>query len=178
MIRKISFRDYGSIAAMHGKSISEAFFSKLGNDFLAYLYSSFTKQKQFFGFVHVDNKEDITGFITIAAGKSFFSRFLRSNLIHFSYNSFVGIIKHPSAILDLLRTTICLIKDDVKAQSELFSIAVHDKDRYKGIGAKLIEEAKKELHRRGINDMKGLVDARLKANTFYAHNGFLQYKTV
>jgi len=34
MIRKISFRDYGSIAAMHGKSIAKPFLASLEMIFL------------------------------------------------------------------------------------------------------------------------------------------------
>ena len=173
-IRKITEKDVRQIAEIHKESIKEAFFSKLGLGFLAYLYTRMFKQKgTFFGYCYEDKKtKKIAGFVTVVIGKGFFSKLVIEDLPRFIMNMAAANVRHPSATISLLQTLFCLSKDKDEAQSEIFSIGVLPEYQRKGIGKSLLEEALNALRDKNITNVRVLVDSKIKANDFYKRQGF------
>lgn len=181
MIKKITLQEVEKIAELHQTNIKEAFFSKLGKNFLIYLYTAYFKYyegKNFLGYYYVDENRYILGFITCSLGKNFFSKFIYNNFFNLIFNVSLGIIKNPISIISLLQTINCLIFDDIKEESEIFSIAVEEGHRDKKIGKALLESLFEELKNQNIQNLKVLVDTSIPANFFYQKNGFKLAKTL
>lgn len=181
MIKKLTLKEVEKISELHRKNIKEAFFSKLGENFLIYLYTKYLKYENgryFIGYCYCDEKEDVFGFVTCSTKKTFFSEFVRANLFNLIFNISSNMLKHPKSILSFFQTIICLLFDDVKEESEIFSIAVEEGHRDKKIGKVLIEVLFEELRNQKISGVKVLVDASIPANGFYQKCGFVFSKTL
>ncbi len=169
------------VAALHERSISEGFLSKLGGGFLASLYSFLIKNE----LVLVYKEEcRVLGFISCAfTSRGIMKRFLVSSPYGIIKLMFV-FLKSPKLLKPLLETMHApslsgSMKEMEIPETELLSVAVSDQVQNGGIGTALLLALEEELIKRDIKIYKVVAGDKLEgANKFYKKNGFVLVKRI
>ncbi len=166
-----------AVARLHAEGIPTGFLSSLGQRFLKQLYIALPRCPAGFGYVWVDEDQEVQGFIccTESTGRVYKQALKRRGL-------FMGLplLKHmlrPRTIKRMIHTlrypSEVAEADSEIPTAELLSIVVAEGGRGKGVGKALVAAADAEFARREINQYKVAVwNENESANAFYERCGF------
>ncbi len=170
-------RHAAAVARLHAEGIPTGFLSSLGQRFLKQLYIALPRCPAGFGYVWVDDDQQVQGFIccTESTGRVYKQALRRRAL-------FMGLplLRHmlrPRTIKRMIHTlrypNEVAEADKSIPVAELLSIVVAEGGRGKGVGKALVAAADAEFRRRDISQYKVAVwDQNDSANAFYQRCGF------
>jgi len=162
------------VADLHAEGISSGFLSSLGRGFLTQLYTAIPRCPSGFGFVALDEQENVQGFIACAESTgALYKQALRRRAFQMAF-PILGYLIRPSVIKRLINTLRYPSKvGDQVPPAELLSIVVTPVLRGQGAGKALVAAAGEEFRNRGIDQYKVAVwDQNERANAFYKSCGF------
>jgi len=176
---------YLQCAEIHQKEIPNGFLSKLGLNFLASLYYSFSRSQHSFLMLAVENNE-VVGFIVISINtKKFFTWYLMSEFLMNFYK--IPILRLGSLFFnnsyDILKYPFTKEKETESfvSNSEIFNFCVHRSFQDRGLGTILFNSAIERLKSFNVKRLKIVTGKEQeKAQKFYKKNGanFLHMITV
>jgi len=164
LIRKITRKDISQVAYIHFQFLKSGILSHLGESFLQNFYKSLLKQNSTFTIVAVDGSK-IIGFATGATNLKTIPRIMIFGLwLH----TFISVIKNPIITIKILQTPFYPSFKSEENIGEVFSLAVIPAYRRQGVGAKLIQDCKREFKKRGYSHFQVSVRKKMhQANRFY-----------
>ena len=167
-----------SLAALHSKTLTEGFLSRLGTSFLKSLYTFLIKHE--IVLVYTEG-EKVTGFVSCSVNTAgMMKKFLISSPKGISSIAW-NLIKNPFLIKSLVETFLAPSKSTKTEiytvelpHTELLSISVDPDAQKNQIGTQLIEALEIILRKKGIKKYKVVAGESLAgANKFYLKNGFV-----
>jgi ribosomal protein S18 acetylase RimI-like enzyme len=162
------------VADLHAEGIATGFLSSLGRGFLTQLYTAIPRCPSGFGFVALDEHENVQGFIACAESTgALYKQALRRRAVQMAF-PILRFLVRPSVIKRLFNTLRYPSEvGDQVPPAELLSIVVTPALRGQGAGKALVAAATEEFRKRRIDRYKVAVwDQNERANAFYKSCGF------
>lgn len=161
------------VAALHHSGIPGGLLSELGPSFLRELYRAIDASDDGFVLVAVDASGDVVGFVSgvVTLRSAYLTVLKRSPHLVFRIASAILSWRRVKRIYDVLRYPAKFPADLPAA--ELLSIVVASAARGKGVADALVSALIAEFERRGVDDVRVMVGARLeRAVRLYERLGF------
>lgn len=183
-IRNAGKNDLELISQLHILSFDNFFLSKLGRNFLKFMYNLFFIDKNGVLLVAVDDSGKLLGFAAGCLDKKKFDADVRTlnNMISGLFLSIIPFIKNPLFFLKrVFRALFSKSKYSRPNNSAyLSSIAVNPKYNGNGIGRKLLLEFEKVALSHGYNSIDLTTDIKDNNKTlqFYFSNGYIVHDTL
>ncbi len=147
--------DAHAIARLQSENITTAFISKLGQKFMAILYSSLIAFPGGSVIVAVNTPGEIVGFVAgVNDTAAFYKYFLRNNFLKASFSLLPGVLS-----LDRIRKVFETLMygkrtQGISVKAELLSIAVAKDYQKQGVGSMLVEGLISGFKAKGIDEFK------------------------
>lgn len=173
MIREMEERDLKAVTGLHSEALKIGFLSTLGEDFLEIIYMGIMASE--LGVVFVYEKDGVVaGYISGSTDtEKLFKEIKRRKLPRLAGNLAFKVVRKPSIIKNLRRSSQYPDLAGKNVPAELLSIAVVKDARGKGIGSALVEALIEYFKAKKVSAFKVSVDQRLEgADEFYEALGF------
>ncbi|MBN1872938.1 MAG: GNAT family N-acetyltransferase [Anaerolineae bacterium] len=176
MLRKMQVSDIDQVVMIHLSSFPGFFLTFLGPRFLKLLYTYMVSSPEGVGYIYVNDKDEIVGFVCGSLQSSgFYEKFFRSQWFHVSVTLLEIIAHHPTVFSRIVWRALSPPQASVKpGNATLMSIAVHNEYQRKGIGRELVQEFLKGVQQFNIQKVNLTTDRDKNehVNTFYQNLGF------
>lgn len=176
LIRRAKLKDIDDIVGIHTRSFSSFFLTILGKKFLRLLYSELLNENGNVFFVHISDKNKITGFVVGVTNQTgLYKRLAKKRWFAFAIASSYSAIQNPRIIPRLFRAlTYSKNVSKFACPTLLMSLAVSPDEKGKGIGRSLVKEFILEMSNLGISHVCLTTDRdnNQSANLFYQKLGF------
>jgi len=169
-----------TVAALHREQLDQAFLSTLGVRFLTQLYRGIARSHHGFVLVTVGNGDRVVGFIS---GSSNTKKLYRSVLLRRGWIMGVLLLPRLLRISTIRRVGQSLrypgTSEGTFPHAELLSVAVCADMQGKGAAKALLDALLAEFRRRGVDEVRVVVGAKLdRANAYYIKHGFVHAGTI
>jgi glycosyltransferase involved in cell wall biosynthesis/ribosomal protein S18 acetylase RimI-like enzyme len=177
-IRRATPPDAPLLARLHRESMPTAFLPALGEGFLRELYRAIATEPGGAAFVAEDGPH-VIGFVAGASSvREFYGRFYRRHGLRAGIAAAPRLLR-PSVLRRFRETVSYPARSADLPDAELLSIAVDDRSREKGLGRRLARALLDDLARRGVEEVKVVVDAsNVAANGLYEAVGFRHAREI
>ena len=177
-IRRATAADASTLARLHREALPNAFLPALGDRFLRELYRAVVSESQGVALV----AEDGAGVVGFASGATSVDAFYRRFCLRHGVRAAVAVaprLVRPSVLRRVLETASYPARSAELPDAELLSIAVERPARERGVGRQLARAMLDEMGRRGVGEVKVVVDAaNVPANRFYDAVGFRHVREI
>ena len=165
------------VVLMHEKAFPKFFMTLMGRPFLAAYYSIVLKYKGSISLISFDKHGEHTGFAVGFIDPSVFYKILKKNYFRLILPVFLGLLRRPYLVLNILRGVLRVIKSKKRVDRgytcELASIGVVKKGG--GIGSLLLKNFVVEAIKKGASDVSLTTDRYNNDSviSFYRSFGFV-----
>ncbi len=167
------------IAQLHKEYIPTGFLSQQSLNFLNALYLFLITHE----IVYVIKEEEkVIGFVAVSLNTDeLIKRFMRNNfgmLFKFSMKNLFSIDFIKKALETFTSPKKTALDEEDYEVSELLSIVINESYGGKGYGKSLLDRLEQELRSSKVKEYKVVAGSMLKANNFYAKNGFTKIQEI
>lgn len=174
-LRRMQLSDVNQIVNVHLRSFQGFFLSFLGRPFLDFLYSYIVVSPHGAGYVYLNDKGQILGFVCGSMQPSFYRKFFTNQCWRIIPATLWPLIRRPSIGLRLARAVLYPPEaSTAEGTATLMSIAVLPEYQNKGIGKALVRVFLDEMRLRGVQGVNLTTDIERNGvvNAFYRRLGF------
>lgn len=174
-INNLQKRQIHQVAEIHKNVLSSGFLATLSVDFLEKFYYSLFKSHDTFSLVAVRGQK-VLGFVTCTTAVKSLPVFL---FVHLWKEISFEMFKNPFLFFKFSSSLFYPNFTSTEAACEILSIAVVQGDRGRGLGSKLVSNAKLKFKKRGFKYFQLSVrDSMKEANNFYQRIGMVKIKSA